>query len=171
MKTKEIKLNIPEDWEIDDENSTVDCIKLKPSEKETIGNNKYITMQHVYEHLKYDENGQIKFYSCTSYLDEENEIHSYDYSIYNNIHTRNAKLAAYAALSDIAEYYNDKWIPDFDNWSESKYYIYYNNEDFSYEINADESVNRGLIYFKNYVDAQEVINNPNFRNILNTLLI
>lgn len=31
METKEIKINIPEGYEIDKENSTFECIKFKPS--------------------------------------------------------------------------------------------------------------------------------------------
>lgn len=39
METKEIKINIPEGYEIDKENSTFECIKFKP--KKDISNLTY----------------------------------------------------------------------------------------------------------------------------------
>jgi hypothetical protein len=38
METKEIKINVPEGYEIDKENSTFDCIKFKPNSKKWISN-------------------------------------------------------------------------------------------------------------------------------------
>ena len=40
METKELKINIPEGYEIDKENSTLECIKFKPIKK-------YITYKDI----------------------------------------------------------------------------------------------------------------------------
>ena len=57
----------------------------------------------------------------------------------------------------IAEYYNGNWKPDWSNNKEGKFYISYNSN------------NVGAIVFKHKEDAQAVIDNPNFREILDVI--
>ena len=79
------------------------------------------------------------------------------------------KLLAISKLMDIAKYYNGDWKPDWSNIDKYKYYITYNGSDNTYTI-ADNSIyNYSNIYFKNWEDAQAVIDNPNFRDILNAV--
>ena len=79
------------------------------------------------------------------------------------------KLLAISKLMDIAKYYNGDWKPDWSNIDKYKYYIIYNGSNNTYTI-ADNSIyNYSNIYFKNWEDAQAVIDNPNFRDILNTV--
>ena len=67
-------------------------------------------------------------------------------------------IMCYEQLMDI---YNDT--------DKYKYYITYNGSDNTYTI-ADNSIyNYSNIYFKNWEDAQAVIDNPNFRDILNAV--
>ena len=89
----------------------------------------------------------------------------------NNTHTYN-KISAIAKLIDIANYYNKGWKPDFNNKLTHKYVIQYEgieNKHTHYNVDYDLCVNRCSVYFKNEVDAQAVINNPNFRDILDTI--
>lgn len=79
------------------------------------------------------------------------------------------KILAISQLMNIAKYYNGDWKPDWSNIDKYKYYITYNGSDNTYTI-ADNSIyNYSNIYFKNRKDAQAVIDNPNFRDILNTI--
>ena len=79
------------------------------------------------------------------------------------------KLLAISKLMDIAKYYNGDWKPDWSNIDKYKYYIIYNGSNNTYTI-ADNSIyNYSNIYFKNWEDAQAVIDNPNFRDILNAV--
>ena len=79
------------------------------------------------------------------------------------------KLLAISKLMDIAKYYNGDWKPDWGNIDKYKYYIIYNGSNNTYTI-ADNSIyNYSNIYFKNWEDAQAVIDNPNFRDILNAV--
>ena len=79
------------------------------------------------------------------------------------------KILAISKLMDIAKYYNGDWKPDWSNIDKYKYYIIYNGSDNTYTI-ADNSIyNYSNIYFKNWEDAQAVIDNPNFRDILNAV--
>ena len=82
------------------------------------------------------------------------------------------KLLCIAKLIDIANYYNKGWKPDFNNKSTYKYVIQYNgieNKHTHYSVDYDVCLNRCCVYFKNQEDAQDVIDNPNFRDILDTI--
>ena len=89
----------------------------------------------------------------------------------NNTHNYN-KISAIATLLDIANYYNKGWKPDFNNKTTYKYVIQYNgieNKHTHYSVDYDVCLNRCCVYFKNQEDAQAVIDNPNFRDILDTI--
>ena len=77
------------------------------------------------------------------------------------------KLLAISKLMDIAKYYNGNWKPDWNNLNYCKYYIICNNG--IYAVDYSYIYIYSNIYFKNKEDAQAVIDNPNFRDILNTV--
>lgn len=80
------------------------------------------------------------------------------------------KLSAIDKLINIANYYNKGWKPDWNNSEECKYYILFNNNNKNgYSIEYRLKTNYGNIFFKNEKDAQAVIDNPNFRYILDTI--
>ena len=79
------------------------------------------------------------------------------------------KAQAIAQLINIAKYYNGDWKPDWNNSKEDKYYIYYIYIKDEYAVDADLTDIANIIYFKNRVDAQAVIDNPNFRPILDAI--
>lgn len=75
------------------------------------------------------------------------------------------KIIALARLMTIAKYYNGDWKPDW-NSKECKHNIMRTSE---YGITSSSDYNEGAIYFKNKEDAQAVIDNPNFRSILDAI--
>lgn len=75
------------------------------------------------------------------------------------------KIIALARLMTIAKYYNGDWKPDW-NSKEYKHNIMRTSE---YGITSCGNYNEGVIYFKNKEDAQAVIDNPNFRSILDAI--
>ena len=77
-----------------------------------------------------------------------------------------SKLVALSKLMNIAKYYNKDWKP---NCGEYKYHITYNIEDNTYLLDYNSIYTLGTIYFKNRKDAKAVIDNPNFRDILNAI--
>lgn len=80
------------------------------------------------------------------------------------------KLNAIGKLINIANYYNNGWKPDWNNGKEYKYYILLNsNNESSYSVGCRFGMNYGSIFFKNEKDAQAVIDNSNFRDILDTI--
>lgn len=86
------------------------------------------------------------------------------------LETSNAnKLIALDKLMNIAKYYNGDWKPEWNNRNEDKYYIYYRYITDEYLVNANFAEVSSIVYFKNEVDAQAVIDNPNFRPILDAI--
>lgn len=78
------------------------------------------------------------------------------------------KLCAIDRLMNIARYYNGDWKPDWDNTEENKYYIY-RVRGGSYDISISVVRRFSVVIFKKKEDAQAVIDNPNFREILDAI--
>ena len=79
------------------------------------------------------------------------------------------KILAISQLMNIAKYYNEDWKPDWSNIDKLKYYITYNGSDDTYTVDYNSIYTYSNIYFKNREDAQAVIDNPNFRDILDAV--
>ena len=158
METKEIKINIPEGYEMDKENSTFECIKFKPIKKE-------LTYEDVAEELFSDigfyiiSNGGIIPFDKTVGKDDK-----------NNATNKNQleRLLSLNQLLNIAEYYNKK-SPKEENYI---YRINFEKSSSEYFVQEDicPTIVCGLIpIFNNKEDAKAVINNPNFKEILDLI--
>lgn len=79
------------------------------------------------------------------------------------------KAQAIAQLINIAKYYNGDWKPEWRNGDEDKNFIYYDYFQDAYNITAVYHCKDSNVYFKNIADAQAVIDNPNFRPILDAI--
>lgn len=77
------------------------------------------------------------------------------------------KILAISKLMNIAKYYNEDWEPDWNNQDEYKYSIVYSRD--TYKVDYSWKTIFSSIYFKNKKDAQAVIDNPNFRSILDVV--
>ena len=140
----DLHIECPEGYSIDVEHSDLSkgIIKFK---------NDNITLEDIYK----DDNTD---YAANLVILSENKLFN--------------KLLCIARLIDIANYYNKDWKPDFNNKTTYKYVIQYNgieNKHTHYSVDYDVCLNRCCVYFKNQEDAQSVIDNPNFRDILDTI--
>ena len=79
------------------------------------------------------------------------------------------KIEAIQKLTNIAKYYNEDWKPEWNNRDEDKNYIYYGYIEDKYYVDSTKTYISNIVYFKNLVDAQAVIDNPNFRPILDAI--
>ena len=119
--------------------------------------------------------GIIKFKKGDITLEDIYKDNNIDYATSLVILSENKlfdKLLCIAKLIDIANYYNNGWKPDFNDKLTYKYVIQYNgieNKHTHYSVDYDVCLNRCCVYFKNEEDAQAVIDNPNFRDILDTI--
>ena len=78
-----------------------------------------------------------------------------------------SKLVTLSKLMNIAKYYNGDWKPDWNNQDEYKYFIICNRG--TYKVDHGWTSICSNIYFKNKEDAIAIINNPNFRDILDAI--
>ena len=145
IKNNQLTIDIPEGYSIDVEHSDLSkgIIKFKDAN---------VTLEDIPCIIRDD----IKI----------NAFISKSSTYYNHLR----KLKAIATLIDIANYYNKGWKPNWNNSEECKYYILFNNNNKNgYSIEYRLKMNYGNIFFKNQEDAQAVIDNPNFREILDEI--
>lgn len=125
---KEVKIQVPEGYVIDKENSTFECIRFKKK------NN--ITFDTI---LKCYEKSQEDFLiSSTSYIHK-------------------LKLLAFNRLLYVAKYLNDGWVPDFDDIDQEKHVIVISDNTIIIHKTYTFLGNPSLIYFKNIKLAQQAI--------------
>ena len=154
METKEVKIQAPEGYEIDKENSTFECIKFKPIKR-------YITYEDI----------------CNSILETGYYTNSYGEIVGSIIHAVNLRtgknnatntkqlerILALNQLLNIAEYYNTLHTINISN--NTILYDYANQTYVTASVSTTYSRSIEVI-FNRKEDAQEVIDNPNFREIL-----
>ena len=112
--------------------------------------------------------GVIKFKKKDlTYEDIQDSIGKYPTSTFITPHNM-LKINAIDMLMNIARYYNGDWKPDW-NSVENKYYIIYCNRSQCYTTDYKTLIDINTVYFKCEKDAQAVIDNPNFREILDAV--
>ena len=139
IKDNQLTINIPDGMKIDLQNSNFDTGVIKFKNKE----------------LRYE--------------DIENSLDLEGNRTGIPVDNNNAfKLCATDRLMNIARYYNGDWKPD---WSsvENKYYIIYCNRSQCYTTDYKTLIDINTVYFKCEKDAKAVIDNPNFREILDVI--
>ena len=161
MEVKELKIQVPEGYEIDEEKSTFKCIKFKPMKKN-------ITYEEVCKNIFSKD--KVGFF-----VRDDGEIDSgiIDYFAVDKNNATNKKqlekLLALNQLLNITEYYNR--ISNISK--EFKYKIAYLEYKNQYDVhfhNIGDDIEYGVsVLFNRKEDAQAVIENPNFRKILDTI--
>ena len=89
--------------------------------------------------------------------------------VVNTYFGNETKLRALVKLMNIAKYYNNDWQPNWSNSKENKYCIKFDYHKDRFYVDYNNSIGAGDVFFKNSDDARAVINNPNFKSILNTI--
>ena len=158
MEAKELKIQVPEGYEIDKENSTLECIKFKPIKKDitykNVSNKLFNDNEKIYYYI--DSCGDIQFCQTTNVEDANNATTVKQLK----------RILALNQLLNIAEYYNRLNIMIY-----KPYVILYDKRTQSYTVNSVSSCyGFGVeVAFDRKEDAQAVIDNPNFREILDTI--
>lgn len=158
MKTKEVKIQIPKGYEIDKENSTFECIKFKPIKKN-------ITYRDICEYLFKNKDsfyitnsgGVNNYLSVCSAMDKNNATNREQLK----------KLLALNQLLNIAEYYNT--INSNKN-GEYFHIVFHPSINYTIYCRKEYFLKYGVLpLFNRKEDAQAVIDNPNFREILDAV--
>lgn len=128
MKTKELKIQVPEGYEIDKENSTFEYIKFKK-----------------------------KAISFVDIIDKYENERSYPVKLLATSNNHMNKLIAINSLLLVAKYLNKGWIPNFNSCKHRNYYITLRGNklfiDYCFCVNTG-----AVAYFKNEELAQQAIN-------------
>lgn len=161
MEAKELKIQVPEGYEIDRENSTLECIKSKLIKKgityKNVGNKLFGDIEKIYYYT--DSCGDIQFCQTTNVEDANNATTVKQLK----------RILALNQLLNIAEYYN-RLHPMIDK----RYVLLYDKRTSSYAVNSISPIfpiyTFGIeVIFNRLEDAISVIDNPNFREILDTV--
>lgn len=148
MKTKELKIEAPEGYEVDWDNSSNNIIRFKPIEKK-------ITYKDICRELFLDkpswrlaDSGTPIRAACTSSA----IIH---HKTINTSAKQLAQLLALNKLMNVAKYLNGDWVPNWDDDYENKFYIYYALGKFN--LVSKQRANYGCVYFKSEELAHQAI--------------
>ncbi len=128
MKTKELKVQVPEGYEIDKENSTFECIKFKK---------KSVTIMDI--------------------MDKYGKKRNYPVKVLATSNTHMHKILAINSLILVAKYLNEGWVPNFNNSKKPKYFIATTSGNTVY-IEKIYGLNASVVYFKTNELAQQAIN-------------
>ena len=139
IKNNQLTIDIPKGMEIDTENSDY----TKGIIKFKLDGNTYTNIEKILN---------IKNTSTSITVSK------------NNKH----KLLAIDKLMNIARYYNKDWKPN-PYSEEGIYYIRFNHLKNVFWVDFTYGVDTNDIFFKNLEDARAVVNNPNFKEILDTI--
>lgn len=151
-KLKSVEFDLPNGYVIDKDNSDLDkgIIRFK---------SKWLTLEQIYN--------LAKATNCHTYLSEIK-----DYTDDKSCTVRD-KLIALANLMDIASYFNGGWeynVTEEVVGYSIAYYKFVEKPHYSVcKLDTSVYTYYGSPVFKNEADAQYVINNPNFRSILDVI--
>jgi hypothetical protein len=139
MKTQELKIEAPEGYEVDWENSSNNVIRFKPIKKK-------ITYKDVKEKLFSDKEHYVE-YSGTINSSKTTRYHGENIIIATSIQ-QIEQILALNKLINVAKYLNGDWEPDFKNDNQHKYYISYDSDTKQLKIWFKQYMNDGSVYFK-----------------------
>lgn len=134
METKEVKIQVPEGYEIDNENSTFDCIKFKPIKK-------VVSYEDVIHKLNDDAIGVYTSLPRTFITSSK----------------QSGKLLAINKLMNVAKYLNGEWHPNWSDSVESKYHIRCNYTCNVLQIGEAIMQCSDIVYFKSEELARQAI--------------
>lgn len=128
MEQKSVKIQVPEGYEIDKENSTFEEIKFKPIKKQITYKD---VAKELFDHKPYywpDSQGDIwNFPELGCLLTEANTCTS---------RKQAEKLLAINKLMNVAKYLSDGWKPDWNNTQENKWQINIYRDNFNYMVST-----------------------------------
>lgn len=146
MDEVNIKINIPEGYEIDKEKSTFESIVLKPIKVDY----DFISKKLFYNKDTYyvTESGSVKSSLITaSFIDSTN----------CTSRKQAEKLLAINQLMNVSKYLNGDWKPSWEKNNEKKYVITLDKNDKAIWIERHYCVNVGMAYFKTEELAKQAI--------------
>ena len=150
MKTQELKIEAPEGYEVDWENSSNNTIRFKPVKKKIIYKDVCRELFLDKPSWRLTDTGVIGCANCTSSA----IIH---HSTISTSYKQLEQLLALNKLMNVAKYLNGDWEPDFTD-NTQKWYINYDYEHLEFCTDFSISYRRNLVYFKSAKLVHQAIN-------------
>lgn len=146
MVNEEIKITVPEGYEIDKENSSFECIKFKK---------KSLTYDDVAKALF--KGKRTNYFTGLGYIMEC--VMNNEYAIPSNVVTSSQAERIYALnkLINVAEYLNDVWKPNWENRSQQKYIIVFDRSCNELSFMTITNLSYGQVVFKDNESARMAI--------------
>lgn len=148
MDTKEIKITVPDGYEIDKENSTLECIKFKKKEK--------LTYEAVCDALFY--NKDVYFISDTGNIEHTDSMCAGHICASNNATSKRQleQLLAINKLMNVAAYLNEKPL-DWNNEAQIKWGICYIRDTDELRNKCNWITREALVYFDSEEHAKQAV--------------
>jgi hypothetical protein len=149
MNSKELKIEAPEGYEVDWDNSSNNVIRFKPIKKK-------VTYEDICRELFLDRPSWRLPDSGVPVQSTWTLSGNIHHSTISTSYKQLEQLLAFNKLMNVAKYLNGNWEPDFTD-TIHKFYIYYNH--IGLELNIEWSINwrRSIIYFKSRKLALQAI--------------
>ena len=140
MKVKELKIEAPEGYEVDWDNSSMNTIRFKPIKKK-------ITYEDIISNIKAKNIGISVQHGLTKigkdfFITSEKQLE---------------QLLALNKLMNVAKYLNGNWETDFEDEIQHKYYISYDSDTKQLKVWFKQYMNDGSVYFKSEELAHQAI--------------
>lgn len=149
METKETKIQVPDGYEIDKENSTFDCIKFKLIDKK-------LTYDDVAKELFEDK--EICYIDIVGDVEKGKVEKEYVLDPNNCTSEKQAeKLISINKLLNVAKYLNREWKPNWKDADERKYFIYTCPRDYYIGVKSATVHMSDIVYFKSEELAKQAI--------------
>jgi hypothetical protein len=157
MSRKEIKITVPEGYEIDKENSTFECIKFKK---------KALTYEDVAKALF--KGKRTNYFNGLGNIKEA--VMNSEYATPSNVVTSSQAERIYALnkLLNVAEYLNEKALI-WDGDDRLKWYIYYNHHDGALGWSGNSQLQSSHAYFdskEHLMQAIEILGEDTIKTAL-----
>lgn len=137
MNTKEIKITVPEGYEIDKENSTFECIKFKK---------KGLTYLNVHKALFGD--GNYYYISVGGNIVRGENSNVGEFSHLAKHSDQLEQILAINKLMNVAKYLNGDWKPDWKNVNQHKWTIKWDNLNCTFDVSYWLTCQTGTVCFK-----------------------
>lgn len=143
--SKEVKITVPEGYEIDRENSTFECIKFKKKALtyEDVAKELFCGKETYYTTIE----GRIRCERITAAFAEPNNAT-------NNCQLE--RLLAYNKLMNVAEYLNSQAL-DWNDTTRYKWFIYYDHMQGVLDYSYHDSHHGSDVYFDSKAHAKQAI--------------
>lgn len=146
MTNKEIKITVPEGYEIDKANSTFECIKFKKKE---------ISYKDICRSMTDADDGFYYIEGCMITHDDRkhyNDFWMVGAPSYNQI----AQIVALNKLMNVAKYLNKKTLM-WDYEDKTKWYIYYDHREGALDLAWKYTHQSSHVYFDSEAHAKQAI--------------